>query len=363
MKILTISDDGRGLGIAKRIHDEGFDSVLYVDESSENEVGNGVVNKIELQKYLINKSYQPIESTLNMLLDNVKPDLVVVDGYRLGKVMAKLRELGVKVVGSDTWYDTVLEDKDYEDKLLNRVGVGRCVDGGGLKFVVGGVWNGFELSCSWLGVNQSRWLVDGLGCEVPSACNGMVSAHGIQVLGGWWNRMVGLLKKTKFHGFINLSVTLLNNEILVDGFLPTHTFISSFLELYQGSFTELLNCCANGTLPNGKLSNDVSGSVLISVPPFPYAVNESQTVTIEGINEFNLKHIYFIDAQVNKDKVWSSGKGDGAIGYVTAHGRDLGECSRRIDKTLHNLSIPNVQYRTDLYKSCIDTLRELKHLQ
>jgi phosphoribosylamine-glycine ligase len=65
-----------------------------------------------------------------------------------------------------------------------------------------------------------------------------------------------------------------------------------------------------------------------------------------GLNEGNLKHIWFEDVYF-KDG-YSCARSSGALGFVTARGVQVREARRRAYRTVRDLGIPYPLYRTDV---------------
>ena len=65
----------------------------------------------------------PIKSSVNQLLGEVKPDLVVFDTVGLGRLADLIRTNGLPVLGGCRWADEAETDYDYGCKLMKQVGI------------------------------------------------------------------------------------------------------------------------------------------------------------------------------------------------------------------------------------------------
>jgi len=106
--------------------------------------------------------------------------------------------------------------------------------------------------------------------------------------------------------------------------------------------------------------------VMISVAPYPYACPQ-MPVEIKGINPQNLKHLWQMDLYKTGDDYYS-GRISGVVGFATSRGAPNSvspgpeEATRRAYRLIHNLSIDNIQYRTDIGKGINDKLFNLTKL-
>jgi phosphoribosylamine-glycine ligase len=217
--------------------------------------------------------------------------------------------------------------------------------------IEGGVWwNGLSPLFPYLVWNEDRFLTDNLGCRVDSAsniahCPHLYSSLVVDGVG----RMEKLLKKSKFRGIISLSSIVTKSKLYGVSFTTSTLYLSSLLELYKGSVTDLLLSISTGRKPTGEFTTDYALSLLLSVPPFPSPQIEYKKTAIKGVSPSNLRHLYLLDVEKEGEGYEGAGRG-GALMRVSARGRDVGECKKRVMKTVSNLSIEDVQYRTDSTK-------------
>jgi len=162
-------------------------------------------------------------------------------------------------------------------------------------------------------------------------------------------KVVKVLKKVDYRGPIDLN-SIVNEEGLW-GLEFTVRFgydaVQTLMELYRGSLTRLMYDVAVGNRIEGELSGDYAIGVRLSIPPYPHSEKGEEGVPVIGLNEENLKHIWLGDVKREGER-WYSAGADGVICCVTARGRSVRECRRRVYRTISNLVIPQVQYRTDV---------------
>ena len=347
MTLLFISQLGDSLGLALRCLSEGYSISFYVEDESSSFIGNGLVDKPSFSKHLTNRGGDCIASNTNQLLTEISPDLVIIDGYGLGKVADYIREQNLPVFGSSHWTDTLSTDPFYVKDILRRVSLDQWKGEEGVKVEVGVWWNGLQSLFPFIVWNEDRFLTGSLGCRVDSASNiitSLPSSHRLIVEGV--GKMERLLKKSKYRGLISLECVVTKSKVYGVSFTTSTLYLSSLLELYKGSVTDLLLAVSTGRKSTGEMTTDYALSLLLSIPPFPNSATESTSTALKGVSPSNLRHIYFIDVCKNGacyESVGSSGR----LMMVSARGRDVGEAKKRVMKTISNLDIDNVQYRVD----------------
>jgi len=345
MTILFISQFGDSLGLAMRCQSEGYSTFIFTENPTLS--GDGIISRPSFSRHVINRAGDCIASNTNQLLSETKPDLVIIDGYGLGKVADYIREQNLPVFGSSHWTDTLSTDPTYVRDILRRVGLDQWKGEEGVKVEVGVWWNGLSSLFPFIVWNEDRFLTGSLGCRVDSASNiitSLPSNHRLIVEGV--GKMERLLKKSKFRGLISLQCVVTKSKVYGVSFTTFTLYLSSLLELYKGSVTDLLLAVSTGRKSTGEMTTDYALSLLLSVSPFPNSATESTNTAVKGVSPSNLRHIYFMDVCKNGAGYKSAGS-NGRLMMVSARGRDVGEAKKRVMKTISNLDIIDVQYRVD----------------
>jgi phosphoribosylamine-glycine ligase len=324
---------------------EDYSILFYIEDESASFLGNGIVDKPSFCKHLLNRAGECIASNVNQLLTETSPDLVIIDSYSLGKVADYIREKNIPVFGSSHWTDTLCTSPDYARDIMRRVGIERWKGEEGVKVEIGVWWNGLCPLYPYLVWNEDRFLTGSLGPLIDSASNivSCLHSHPSHILHPLL-KMERLLKKSKFRGLLSLSCVVTKTSIYSISFTTSTLYLSSLLELYKGSVTDLLLAMANGRKSDGEFTTDYALSTLLSVPPFPSPSNGYKKTVIKGVSPSNLRHLYLLDVEKNGELYMSTG---GKLLMVSARGREVGECKKRVMKTISNLSIDDVQYRVD----------------
>ncbi|KKN45063.1 hypothetical protein LCGC14_0686880 [marine sediment metagenome] len=353
MIILFISKDGSGLGLAERVKNEGHSTSMYTVDKDADSVGVGMVDRVTLPSHIIQQNGYPIQSSINQLLKQVKPDLVIFDTFNLGRVASSIRS-SIPVLGSSLWSDHLSLDQSYGYRLMKQVGIPPLTHD---ALVLGGVevwcelwWDGLRASVYNVSCVDKRFMNGDVGPVV--GCAGavvkMVSSESKLVREGV-GKMERLLKKTTYRGPLSLSTVATKDKLygiqFTTGFSSNN--IQALFELYKGSITELLYNTSTAGKVVGEFTSDYSISIPLSLPPYPTTqVKASVGVKVGGVNSENAKHVWWSD--VKKDGGYVSAGASGIPLIVTARGRDVGECRKRAYRTIHNLVIRDVQYRSDV---------------
>jgi len=224
-------------------------------------------------------------------------------------------------------------------------------------------WDGLSSSFHNWTMEEKKFMNEGIGPATGCAGNVVspISPKSKLVSEGV-GRMERLLKKSNYRGPIDLNSIV--NETGLYGLEFTVRFgydaLQALLELYRGSITELLYSIATNSSTHPSLLPEFAIAVRITVPPYPSSEAKSLPgIPILGISKENLKHLWFSDISLDLDYYATAGY-DGNVGCVTARGEDVRECKRRAYRTISNLTIPQLQYRTDIGDRVTSDLAKLK---
>ena len=212
-------------------------------------------------------------------------------------------------------------------------------------------WNGLHSSVHNITFEEKKFMNDNIGPAIGCAGNvvKMVSPK-MRIVKEGIGKMERLLKKTTYRGPIDLNMIATPTKLYGLEFTVRMGYdaIQALFELHKGSTTEFLYNIASGGRNGGEFTSDYSIAVRLSIPPYPYDDGEAEEgVPIIGVNNNNAKHVWWGDA-MKDDRDYVSAGAYGSPLSVTARGRDVQECRRRVYRTIDNLTIPQVQYRTDI---------------
>lgn len=349
MNLLFISIDGKSLGLVERVRKEGHVASLYLVNPEARKIGEGIVDKTDFTSSIVNNSRNPVQSNVNLLLQKTNPDLIVFDGVGVGKVADSIRS--IPVFGGCRWADLAETDPSYAQELMKSAGI-QSTDKhvNGVEVSCELWWNGMEASSYNITLTANKFMNEDIGPDIGGAgsvVRTVLSTSKIVMEG--IGKMVRLLKKTSYRGPISLqsiaSKDALHGVSFTVGF--NYTTLPSLIEIYKGSITKLLYGIATGSKDFGEFTSDYGIAVHLSVPPYPTPFGVIEGVPVFGVNASNAKHIWWGDAKKNGSGYESAGL-SGSLLHVVARGRGVDECRRRVYRTISNLTVPQVQYRTDI---------------
>lgn len=408
LKILFLSKEGDGLGIAHRLKTEGNDVEMFIQSKDFKLSGRGLVKQVSAWRPRIadadliicdmvgfGRHEQLLRKTRAMIFGcSEMADLIELDrakGMELfrkfnidtpetyefsspedAKQIAELWEppgFVIKPNGNlDTGKTYVCRDKETYLWALSTLdsSTSMIVQ----KIIVGvevsteGWFNGRD----WISpfnhtFEEKKFLVGDLGPNTGCMGNVVVKADGDKLVDETVKKLTPFMKAINYRGPIDINCIV--NQDQLYGLEITarlgYDAIEALLEGLQESATDLFFETAAGIKKDMALSSDYMIAVRASVPPWPHGKPDDERVgmPILGLNEFNLKHVFLTDIYQEDDTYLYAG-GDGVVLKATAHGLDIQTARNRVYRTLNNISIQDVQYRTDIGSRVMKDINLLK---
>lgn len=398
MKILMMSPEGDGFGIAHKLVEEGNDVRVWVKERKFNNALDGVVEHVS--------GWRPSASHW--------ADLVIADMVGMGKWATVLDGFEVIHMGFNLLADVAELDRHKQMELLENSDVsmpqtwrfespgaaeellknwiepgyvlkpsGNIATGktivahnrndykwaleqytGDQDLVVQAFVNGVEISTEgwfngkgWLHpfnhtMEEKRFMPGNVGPHV--GCMGNVVwpvKHGAK------DKFVDELKKlTPFLQAINyvgpIDLNCIANENGIYALELTVRFgydaLEALYELMTEPLSRLLMQLAAGAEPEQmELKNEMAIAVRLSVPPYPHEEPNKQDRGLPVKLPSNLKHYYLTDVHKNgNDFEWSAS--DGVLMKVGASGKDIKTLRRNVESAIAKVQVQGVQYRNDI---------------
>jgi len=172
-----------------------------------------------------------------------------------------------------------------------------------------------------------------------------------------------------FHGMIDLNTILTEDKAYGLEWTPRFGYLadSTIAAMYGSDYAGLLQKTASGQIPEIKWAAPFGLSVTLSIPPYPTEIRlpKAKDVMIEGIDPENLEQLtstYLYDVMLSKDKKHLITSGN--YGYICAPigiGDTIEEANTKCEAAIKKIQIPNMQYRTDTYKSTMKRYNELQN--
>lgn len=188
-------------------------------------------------------------------------------------------------------------------------------------------------SVVWIGSIGSRLYKEGIGKIVPA------------------------LRKMNYRGPIDLNTIVTKDRLYGLEFTARFGYDALFvlLEMYKGKIGDLLYGVATGIQNDMEFRSEIGVGIDLCVPPYPLSVKPDlyKDVLIQGISKDNNRHLWLYDVYKVGDRYLCSGNG-GDIGAITARGdkvdgfSPIRDAKRRVLRTISNLVIPDVMYRSDI---------------
>lgn len=166
---------------------------------------------------------------------------------------------------------------------------------------------------------------------------------------------LGEVLRGSFRGMIDLNSIVTQDKLYGLEWTPRFGYDASntLFTLVESDLGEFLHAIACGEEPDGaRVNSDFAAGIRFSIPPYPSEIKgkHPEGIPVGGISEDDLDCYYLYDVMLDGNNLVSSGEGWGNLG--TAFGRSpnmkiaMGTCLERLKK----LKVPDIQYRTDLYK-------------
>lgn len=421
-RILLISKEGDGLGVAQRLALEGNTVDVWIEEARFKQAGKGLVNRIT--------DWRPASKLA---------DLILLDCVGLGKLEPELKALNKPTLGCSAVLDKIELDRALGMQVFEKAGVqipethafestkeaDRLVRGnewqtgwvikpsGNLstsktmvvkdetmwprslsqlapecRGIIQRVLNGIEVSTEgWFNgsrfltpfnhtFEEKRFLAGGLGVNTGCMGNVVVNAgRGNRLTGATVERLSGFLGAVGYRGpfDVNCIVTEEGAYALEATSRMGYDAVEALAEGLEQPLGDLLWGVACGTATSMPLTEQTMIAVRLSIPPWPVRKPNADELgePVTGIDDQTLPHLFLTDLFKTREGYFTAA-GDGVLLKATAHGpaRRLDdankqddytyEARRRVYRLLDKISVSGKQYRTDVGERVNKEMVQLK---
>jgi len=174
--------------------------------------------------------------------------------------------------------------------------------------------------------------------------------------------MESFLKRYKYNGPLDIN-TIISEKDKLPYFLEytARTGYSALYALCEGLNMEIgqfFSELASGEIPELKPSYDYLGAVRVSIPPYPNDDGVAKSAN-KPIRINSLDHIWLLDAKYEDDKLVTAGV-DGVVAEVTGKAKTLDELEKDIYKRIEKIKVPDMQFRTDVFRLAKKKISKLK---
>ncbi len=403
MRVLLISKEADGLGVAHRLAAEGNDVKLFIKDTRYTNSLKGIVPRVGDWHGHVGWA-----------------DLIVVDTVGLGRLSREFR--GTPYLGANELVDRVELDRQVGMEMFRRAGVripetlafpspakvalpppwglGWVIKPCGNQdtcktfvvkaeelwahalakapprpLIVQRIVEGVEVSTEgWFNgrsfatpynhtFEEKRFLAGGLGPQTGCTGNVVITTDGNRLTKATVEKIEPFLKMTGYRG--PFDVNCIVNESGAYALEATgrmgYDAIEALAEGLEEPLGDLLFETASGSLRTIPMADEYSISVRASVPPWPYRKPDHTDAgePILGINDQTLPHLFLTDVYA-KNGAYYQAAGDGIILKATARSFDLRLAQRKVYRLLEKIVTDGLQYRNDIgdrVPRAIDSLR------
>lgn len=328
MRFLIISERGATVSLAAALEREGHSATVHIVDPSRSTLGLGMSMCVRTPRPLRDSAGSYNLSTVEWLFDTARPDLTIFDDRATHVMASRMRKAGRPVLGPTS---------DVVDLITAPLeGTAQTVgwfDGNG---VIGPVLSGRM---------YDRYMPDDVGPIAPMSGFLLHEAigddPGLAALRG----LVSELKRTTYRGPI-WAQSKGYDVCAGPGWTPCHW---GWFENFKGKIGQFLMGLAQSTTLDGQAWSPWVSGVRLSLPPWPYNVEMvAAPAPVNGLSEPALRHFWFEDIYRKSTDEFVCNHVTNCLGFVTSRGEDPREAIRRMYRTVGNLSVAGLQYRTDI---------------
>jgi phosphoribosylamine---glycine ligase len=411
MRILFVSGELIGSGLALRLKDEGHEIKLYIDDPARKNCLTGFIEKTNDWK--------------GELQWVGKDGLIVFDDVGFGRVQERLRAQGYAVFGGNAIGDRLEHDRAYAQRILRDAGmqvlpmlafksvdsaiayvrthkgkwvakqsthisvlnhVGTREDGSDViraleRFKEHGIdyaflqrrIDGVEVAISryfngkdWVGpiaINHEHKRLKNGDKGPLTAEMGTVIWHTederLPLFKETLKRMKPFLRKIDYRGHFDINSIVTESAVWpleITPRIPTPA-IELQCELYTSSMAELLSAVARQKQTKVIYKDEMGIVASVAVPPFPYpparpGVRKDRPFRFKKQPKKNQKHSIYLEEISKREKkgggeLYWAGE-NGYVGYVTASTKSIPRTRKKILSLLQLIDIKGIMYRTDI---------------
>lgn len=409
MKILILSHDGDGLGIAQKLSEEGHDVRMYIKDPQYKHAGKGIVTRVPSWRPVFKNQdliicdmvgFGQHEETLRTSRAQLFSCSQVMDQIELdrkkGHEVFKKFDIQTPITLSYSNPDAAREVLNMWDDFPNGVFVKPSgnvataktqhvktqehlswfldslpTDGEliiqdvvkGIEVSTEGWFNGRDWITPFNHTFEEKQLLPGAGPNTGCMGNVVITTEGDKLVEETVMKLTPLLKKISYRGPIDVNAIVNSDGVHALEFTSRlgYDAIEALLEGLKEPVLDLFFETAVGTKRSMEITKDFMIAVRVSRAPWPHDNPEESDkgMPILGINEDNLKHLFLTDV-FKEDEDYFYAAGDGVIAKATARGRSIQEARNRVYRTVESLIIPSKQFRKDIGKRVDNDMRTLQ---
>lgn len=341
MRFLLVDIDNRLGFLLRQLRDEGHEILMLAKKQ-------GIED-------LVPTVYSP-QAALEW-----KPDIALFNAPGAGTFAKHLTDEGVKVVGGGLLHDDLDRDKEYSAVLASRVRVPIFdMDNGGIKLKLAGFFSGKSFVNPTFSFAIDQGLLPGLDTTEALAVHTL--PENCWLVDETYTKLSQLFTAFNFKGVVCLDVqidpeTRIPHVTGMDVQVPDG-FWAAFLSGLEQPLGDFLKGLASGKRFKVKYTEEVSGAVKVSVPPYPYIecpwLDDDVREAVEAHIRIGARGKHIEDPVEQGSTYWLNVQKNGTgtsyvttgpeVAYVGASG-DLTDLPFILQNQIEQLNIPNAQYK------------------
>lgn len=328
--ILILSEEGKGIPIARKLAQEGHIVRVYTQDERVKEVLKDSDNPSVLSILLPGTAEQfdlaiSDNSNMSSTADKISDKVPILGGGTFSNNLSNRSEYSLKVVSKLLDLNPNFNEEEVADHLT------MTMHG---WFSKGQFYDYFHHS-----INYLRFLDQGRGCITDGMGTVLWRANeSDEITQSALLKLSPLLESANYNGPIAIELVASPDMLYFNRFI-THLdceVILPWCELLKCSLFDFLWRIALGK-DGGPLRDDYAVSVKLTVPPYPY--NDEDVPIINGVIQYE---------KPAERHVFPSGV-NSVVALITARGTEPREFRNRAYRTIHNIvQSRNVQYRRDI---------------
>jgi len=289
------------------------------------------------------------------------PDMSIMEPTAEPSYIDSLRSRGVKVLGVDSWTRLLELDPSYKHAFIRALGYQAVTpETAGEHVTVSCFFNGNKFISKMLIFPYKKMM----SCDVGGTldCSGYLAYFSVEsskLVSEILTPLEKFLRKASHRGHFSVDCIITKDDVFIEDVSASMSkaYITALFENTRMSKTDVLLRIFDVNSQPISFIDPWACGILVSIAPYPYLIPK-QPEKITGFNPFNLKHLWLIDVIQDGDN-WMCGANTGCLGYVTSRGTTIQEVSRRAYRTLSNIHVESIQYRSDIGKDVYDKYNEL----
>jgi len=343
MRFLFVSRRGASLSLATRVVSEGHKVNFFVNNLLYKILGKGIIDKAKVG-------------------EAHNCDVVIFDEAGMGEYASKMSKTK-PTIGSSIFADTFNNDILYKQKVLDKCGIQLSADSG-IELHTTAWFNGFSyVKPVHSYFKKTKFMERDMSVDTESMGCLLFYHKSNKITKAFLTPLLKELKKTGYVGAVNITSNVNADNFTLANICLGFEYDSTYaaLEGLRQPLGEFLYRLAFDGIKRVKASGDFLVATRVSIPPYPFKMQEqlSKSIPIGGIDENNLKHLWLRDVMYEDGEYKSSGC-DGYVLTVSARGLTPAKAFRRTYRTIGNLKIENLQYRSDLCDGLDEKYNKLK---